>query len=128
MTKKGLRLPKTSDKPPFQTMAEVERKTGLGGLTTEEVDELWDAVLLTLPEVDEFLKFVKERALHGCLYPMFVFAAHTGARRSELRRSRIEDLDFGGRRVFIRERKRVRGRHTLRSVPMSSMLEQALLD
>ena len=126
LPKKGLRFPKTSDKPPFQTIDDVKRKIASGGLSDEEINDLWDSVFLTLAEIEEFLECVKKRALHRCLYPMLVFAAHTGARRSEIRRSRIEDLDFGGKRIFIRERKRVRGRNTLRSVPMSPMLEQTL--
>ena len=32
--------------------------------------------------------------MHGFIYPMFVFAAHTGARRSEMRRSQIHDIDL----------------------------------
>lgn len=128
LVKKGLRFPKTSDKPPFQTIEDVQRKIADGGLTEEEISELWDSVFLTLPEIEDFLKHVKKAALHRCLYPMLVFAAHTGARRSEIRRSRIEDLDFTRKRIFIRERKRVRGRHTLRSVPMSAALESALWD
>jgi integrase len=126
LPKKGLRYPKTSDKPPFQTIAEIERKIALGGMQADEVADLWDAAFLTLPEIELLLECVKPRAIHPFLYPMFVFAAHTGARRSEMRRSRIEDLDFAGRRIFIRERKRVRGRHTLRSVPMSPQLQAVL--
>lgn len=128
LPKKGLRYPKLEDKPPFQTIAEIERKIALAGLSADEITDLWDAAFLTVPEITELLKIVRKRATHGFLYPMFVFAAHTGARRSEMRRSRIEDLDFDGKRVFIRERKRVRGRHTLRSVPMSPVLEKALQD
>ncbi|HUG70141.1 MAG TPA: site-specific integrase [Pirellulaceae bacterium] len=126
LVKKGLRFPKTSDKPPFQTMEDVKRKIVGGGLSDEEISDLWDSVFLTLPEIEEFLQHVRKTALHECLYPMFTFAAHTGSRRSEIRRSKIDDLDFGGKRVFLRERKRVRGRHTLRSVPMSPTLEKAL--
>jgi integrase len=128
LARKALRFPKTADKPPFQTMEEVQRKIAVGGLTELEIAELWDSVFLTLPETDEFLRHVEKTALHRCLYPMIVFAAHTGARRSEIRRSRIEDLEFGVKRIFIRERKRVRGRHTLRSVPMTPSLELALRD
>lgn len=128
LPKKGLRYPKTSDKPPFQTIADIERKIAMGGLMEEEIVDLWDAAFLTLPEIDQVLTCVRQRAQHPFLYPMFVFAAHTGARRSEMRRSRLEDLDFGGRRIFIRERKRVRGRNTLRSVPMSPILQTTLQD
>lgn len=126
LPKKGLRYSKTEDKPPFQTVREIKRKIALGGLSDKEIAASWDAVFLTLPEIDELLKEVRAKARHGFLYPMFVFAAHTGARRSEMRRSLIEDLDFDRQRIIIRERKRVRGRHTLRSVPMSPLLEQVL--
>lgn len=126
MPRKGLRFPKLADKPPFQTIEEIERKSKLGNLPPEEVDELWDAAFLTLSEIEELLSHVKSHSLHPCIFPMFVFAAHTGARRSEMRRSHIEDLDFTGKRIFIRERKRVRGRHTIRSVPMSPLLHSVL--
>lgn len=123
---KKLKYAPTSDKPPFQTIAEVERKISLGHLSPDEQDDLWDSVFLTLPEIDELLKHVRRRALHPFLYPMFAFAAHTGARRSEMRRSQIHDIDFEGKRIDIRERKRVQGKHTLRSVPMSPLLESVL--
>ena len=51
--KKGLRFPKTADKPPFQTIAEIRRKIARGGLTRQEQADLWDAAFLTLPEIDE---------------------------------------------------------------------------
>ena len=57
---------------------------------------------------------------------MFVFAAHTGARRSEILRSRLEDLDFGALTVTIRERKRVKGRRTFRRVPMSPLFASVM--
>ena len=37
---------------------------------------------------------------------MFMFAAYTGARRSEICRSQIDDFDFDQKQVLIRERKR----------------------
>ena len=65
---------------------------------------------------------MKDRARHPFIYPMFVLAAHTGARRSEMLRSKIDDLDFDSKTVLIREKKRVRGKRTTRRVPMSSLL------
>jgi integrase len=126
LPKKGLRYPKTEERPPFQTIAEVERKIALGGVTEAEIADLWDAVYLTLPEIDELLEHVRTHAMHPFLYPMFVFAAHTGARRSEMRRSQIHDLDLEAKRAIIRERKRVRGRHSTRLVPLSPFLVEAL--
>ena len=49
---------------------------------------------------------MKKAAQHPFIYPMFVFAAHTGARRSEILRSQVDDFDFQSRTVQIREKKR----------------------
>ena len=59
-------------------------------------------------------------------YPMFVLAAHTGARRSELIRARL--VDFGDDIVVIRERKRAKGKHTTRQVPLSSLGKRAMAE
>ncbi len=60
------------------------------------------------------------------IYPMFVFAAHTGARRSEIIRSSLNDIDFLTSTVTIREKKRVRGKLTTRRVPLSPLLADVL--
>lgn len=83
-------------------MDEINRKVELGGLTDSEIEDLWDSVFLTLPQIDELLEYVRETAMHPFIYPMFVFAAHTGARRSEIRRSRIHDIDLDACRVTSR--------------------------
>jgi integrase len=127
-TNKNLKYPKGDEKPPFQTREEIERLIARGGLTEAEERELWDCLFLTLPEIDEFLRFVEANARHGFLYPMFVFAAHTGPRRSEILRSRIDDIDFTGGTVLIREKKRARSKRTHRRVPLSPVLERALRD
>jgi integrase len=62
------------------------------------------------------------------LYPMFVVAAHTGARRSEMLGSQLGDIDFAAGVITIREKKRVRGRLTTRSVPLSPLLRRVLRD
>ena len=69
----------------------------------------------------ELLEYVRENARHGWIYPMFCFAAHTGARRSEILRSRIADFDFQAGSVLIREKKRVKGvaRHGRSRCPAS---------
>jgi integrase len=123
---KGLVYPKTAQKPPFQTRQEIERKIARGGLKKGEEAELWDALFLTLPEIDELLKHVEATARHQFIYPLFVFAAHTGARRSEILRSRVDDLDFESKTVVIREKKRVKGRQTLRRVPMSPLFASVM--
>jgi integrase len=118
----GLVYPKSADKPPFQTRAEIEAQLARGGLTDAEKAELWGCLFLTLPEVAELLEFVKANARHDWIYPMVCFAAHTGARRSEILRSRIADFDFAAKSVLIREQKRVKGRRSTRRVPLSGFL------
>ena len=57
---------------------------------------------------------------------MVCFAAHTGARRSELLRVRIGDVDFEGKAVLISEKKRARGKRTTRRVPLTTFLADVL--
>ena len=98
------------------------------GSRAAEQSELWDCLYLTLPEIEELLQLVKRQALQPFVYPMFAFAAHTGARRSEIVRSRISDLDFEANTVTIRERKRVHSQTTTRRVPMTPLLAETLKD
>ena len=123
---RGLRYPKMADKPNFQTWTEIIRKIEMYQLTKEEQSNLWECLFLTTSELSELLADVEPKALPPCIYPMFVFAAHTGCRRSEMLRSEIADIDLIGRSLTIREKKRVRGRLTTRSVPISSLLHEVL--
>ena len=119
---KGLRFPKTTEKPRFQTRAEIDRRIAAGGLTEAEIGDLWDALYLTVDEIAELLQYVKTTAIQPFVYPMLCFAAHTGARRSEIIRSRTTDVDFDGKVVTIHEKKRVKGKTTTRLVPLSPFL------
>lgn len=124
----GLRFAKTTEQPPFQTWAEIERRIERGGLSAEQTADLWDCLFLTLPEVEAVLEHVRSHKLHSFIYPMFVFAAHTGARRSEIIRSQIDDIDLARKTAIIREKKRVPGKCTTRSVPLSPFLAQVLAE
>jgi integrase len=124
----GLRYPKSDEKPPFMTWQEIERRIKSGGVSDKVRAELWDALFLTLPEIDEILQHVESTALQPWVYPMFVFAAHTGARRSEMIRAQTADVDFEGGTVLIREKKRARGQRTTRRVPLSSRLAEVLTE
>jgi len=119
---KGLVFPKERDKLPFMTWAEIERRIAAGG----DTDRLWECLYLTVPEIEEFLQFMRERQAPDWLHPMLCFAAHTGARRSEMIRARVEDVDLAGMVVTIREKKRVKGRLTTRRVPISGPLAEVL--
>ncbi|WP_020469591.1 tyrosine-type recombinase/integrase [Zavarzinella formosa] len=119
---KGLRFPKTDEKPPFMTMDEVTRRVTAGG----DPEVLWESVYLLLPEIEEMLAVIKANALHPFVYPLAVFAAYTGARRSEIMRAQIGNVDFEGQAVVIHEKKRSRDKRTHRRVPMTPQLDAAL--
>jgi integrase len=58
---------------------------------------------------------------------MFVLAAHTGARRSEIVRTRIDDFDFASGTVQIREKKKSRSlAMTYRRVDMTKLLADTM--
>jgi integrase len=125
---KGLKYPKTSEKPPFQTWQEIERQIAQGGLDEAGALELWDCLFLGLEEIEELLRYVQEHAVQPWVYPMFCFAAHTGARRSEMIRARRVDLDLDHGTFRIQEKKRSHSRRTSRRVPLSGFLAQVLGD
>lgn len=118
--RRGVRLPKAKELPPFQTWIEIERQTN------DPESELWDCLYLTMPEIEELLKDVKRFASYPFIHPMFCFAAYTGARRSELLRSMLTDIDSASKVVTLREKKRVSGKLTTRRVPLSLPLAKAL--
>jgi integrase len=120
---KGLRFPKLDEKPPFMTMDEIERRIAVGGS-----EKLWEGLYLLLPEIDQILSTLKAADTYPFVYPMGVFAAHPGARRSEMLRLKREDLDFDGQAVIIHEKKRGRGERTHRRVPLTPLLAETLRD
>jgi integrase len=120
---RGLRFPKADEKPRFMTMAEIERQITAGG-----PESLWEALYLTATELTEVLAHVKAKAVHPWIYPLFCFAGHTGARRSEIMRALVTDIDFPGNTVIVREKKRIHSERTTRQVPLSSFLKGVLKD
>src|SRR5206468_2015062 len=119
---KGLRYPKGREKPPFMTWAEVGRAVAGG----QDPGELWECLYLDLPEIAELLAHVKGHASQPFVYPMAAFAAHTGARRSEMLRALVTDVDFDGNTVLVREKKRARDKETFRRVPLTASLATVL--
>ena len=127
---KNLKYPKKTEKLPFMTWEQIEKKIQRGKLNQDEKAELWDCLFLTLTELEELLAFVKHRwkgSRFPWVYPMFCFAIFTGARRSEILRSQVQDLDFEANEVVIREKKKDRSKkETLRQVPMAAPFRKAL--
>jgi integrase len=123
----NLHYPKARSKAPFQTREQIERQIAKRVMAVDECAALWECLFLTLPEIDEVLELVRQRKRLPHAYPMFVFAAHTGARRSEIRRSLITDFDFEAKSVLIREKKKDHEKvETYRSVPLSPKLEAVM--
>jgi integrase len=104
------------------TKSEVERQVAAGG----DPRSLWESLYLTAEEVGRLLAHVQANARHDWLHPLFVFAAHTGARRSEILRALVADVDLTADVVTVREKKRGRGKRTSRRVPLSPMLRDVL--
>jgi integrase len=126
---KDLHLGKDHGREPFRTREEIERRIARGGMSPAEIERLWVCLYLTGAEVKGCLDYVEKHASAPFVYPMFVFVALTGARRSELCRSRIDDFDFASRSVSLRERKRDQSKaETIRTVDMHDRLAEAMRD
>lgn len=123
---RGLKYPKTTDKLPFQSWDQIERRIERGGLDEAQAKELWDCLYLRVDQIHGSLSHVKDSAQHEFIYPMILMAAHTGMRRSELMRAEIDDIDFKMKTIHVREKKRIRGRITTRVVPLSEPLRETL--
>jgi integrase len=123
---KGLRFPKEEEKEPFRTYAEIEALLIAADPDDERRAALWEALYLTRPEVEDFLAHVRESGTLPWVYPMVAFAAYTGARRSEMLRSLVADVDLEGGTVTIREKKRVRGKRSTRTAPLTPKLAEIL--
>jgi integrase len=123
---KGVTFPKGGERERFRTYDEVAEIVARGGLSKTRVRELWDGLFLRKEEIDEVLAHVRTHAPVDWLYPFFVVAAHTGARRSELLRARVEDFDFENKVVTLREKKKSRTKETLRTVDMSSLVQAVM--
>ncbi len=119
---KKLRYPKYEEQPPFQTWQQIETRIKRGGLTKHQINELWDSLFLNVRQVEAALSHARTHARRDVIYPMLCFAAYTGARRSEILRSELDDLDFESSTITIREKKRIKGKLSTRRVPMQPRL------
>jgi integrase len=118
----GLDYAKTEEGLPFMTWEEAEARIAAG----DDPEQIWDCVYLRKGEVAELLLWVKERPVSPWVYPMFCFAAYTGARRSEIVRALPSDVDLAGGVVTIREKKRDKRKLTTRRVPLAPFLMEVL--
>ena len=118
----GLKYPKVDEKPPFRTREEIAREIDLGNLSEQQQSELWHSLYLRTDEISDVLSVIKETAGYDYLYPMAAVAAYTGARRSELCRSEVRDIDLEQRTILLREKKRNKSKRTYRQAPIATSL------
>ena len=121
---RDVQLPKSTERPTFQTFNEISLQIKQGDLTQDQRVQLWECLYLGTDEINELIHYVRENVQNTFLYPMIVAAAHTGVRRSELIRSELADIRDDV--VIIREKKRRRGQVSTRRVPMSALLKKTL--
>jgi integrase len=117
-------FPKERQAEPFRTFDQIAVIIARGGLNKQRIEELWNGLFMRPEEVAEVLEIVRKKTGATWLYPFLVTAAHTGARRAELFRSRVEDFDFGNKLILIRELKRSKAKETFRTVDMTPMIEK----
>lgn len=121
---KGLMYPKGRELQPFMPFQDIERIAK--SLSPEQAKEYWERAFLSKSDISELLRHVRQTARHAFVYPLFVFACHTGARRSEIARAKITDVDFTQGFITLHERKKKHDTLTTRRVPMSAPLRRAL--
>jgi integrase len=123
----GLLYGKDEEPLPFMTWGEIERRIGRGGLDEKQIKGLWECLFLNVQQTQGLLAHVKTRRAFPFVYPMFVFVAHTGARRSEMMRSQVEDFDFETGQVKVWEKKKnQKKKFTCRYVPMTDLLREVM--
>lgn len=115
----AVKIPKPTESEKFMTWEQIEKRS--------DATELWKYLFLDETQIADLLEHVRENAKHDFIYPMFVFAAYAGVRRSEIVRSEVKDWDFESGQIRIRERKRRKDKAmTFRMVPMHNHLRDVM--
>lgn len=118
---RGLAFPKGQEKASFLTWGEIEAQVKRTKPDKDEQKRLWDRLFLDTAQVAEFLDWAEARWTRKPIpffVPLLTAAAHTGARVSELIRSRVEDWDFVSGVVVLREKKKSQKAETFRRVDL----------
>ena len=122
-------IPKPAEKERFHTWQQITRRIKRESLNAKQAKPLWESLFLDEQQVTALLAHVLEHAIPPYVYPMYAFAAYTGARRSEILRSQIDDFDFEQRLVRIREKKRKKDLSiSTRFVPLNQHVVSIMLE
>lgn len=116
------------DRPPFRTIAEILRIIERGGLTEEEMLDLWECLYLTPHEIARLLASVRANAQEDISFLLHAIPAYTGMRRGEVLRLRWLDLDLDEDYLTARSRKQSRQKtETVRRIDMHPELKKELI-
>jgi integrase len=117
-----------ADRPPFRTLAEIGRIIERGGLTEEDILELWECLYLSPAEIADLLATVRTRAREDLTYLLHAIPAYTGMRRGKVLRLRWLDVDFQDDYLVARSRKQSRRRsEVVRRIDLHAELREELL-
>lgn len=116
------------DRPPFRTVAEIERILERGGLSDEERLDLWDTLYLSPKEIAGLLATVRANATIDYAHLLHAVPAYTGMRRGEVLRLQWVDVDLDEGYLSARSRKQSRRkRETVRRISLHSELKSELM-
>jgi integrase len=116
------------DRPPFRTIAEIDKIAERGGLTNDEVLDLWECLFLNPKEIADLLATVRTNAKVDYSYLLHAIPAYTGMRRGEVLRLRWIEVDLDGGFIYARSRKQSRRKkETVRRIDLHPELQRELL-
>lgn len=105
----GVIIPKSEAVKPFRSWEQIESTLERNRADSVQAKNEWDSLFLREKEIEELLKFVKDKTKDKLyIYIAFAIAAYTGARRSEIMRSEIDDFNFENGSVTLRQKKKDR--------------------
>jgi integrase len=116
------------DRPPFRTVAEIERIIERGGLSQEETLDLWECLYLSPEEIATLLTTVRSNAHEDLSFMLHAIPAYTGVRRGEMLRLRWLEVDLENDFLCARSRKQSRRKtETVRRIDLHPELKQELI-
>lgn len=124
---KSIALPKDRGREPFRTFGQIQAILKRGGVSADEEERLWETLYLDSAQVGELLDYVEATAPAPWIVAMVAMITLTGARRSEMCRSRLEDWDLEAGTIRIREKKRDTSRdYTTREIDVHPRLAKIM--
>jgi integrase len=124
---RAVNLPEGDDQIPFMTLPDAQRRLAAEGLTKKRRLAIRRSIFLDAEQVAKLLRHIEKKGGEPVAYPLFVFVARTGARRSEACRSLVNHISFSRNEIEIVEQKRKRGvKESTRIVPLHSELATVL--